>query len=218
MRASRVASSGGRRSTPSCARRGSRSCRSPVLPRPGPLLRAAVGLRRIIPGRAAGRDPRPQPGRGRGCSARPGARRAGTIPVVSTYHGVLPERIGRAARALAGPTSSSASAEQHADARRRGARPLPRRTIFNSVDPQVRRGRDEVRAEFAADGPLLVTVGRYVAEKNQALLLDALAQMQERPRTLLVGYGPRRQELADRAAALGLHVVTSPAPGTTPPT
>lgn len=178
-------------------------------PRPGPLLRAAAGLRRII------RDERPDvihahnPGAAAAAVLGRALARAGTVPVVSTYHGVLPERVGRAARALARSDVvvgvSPSSTQTLVDAGLDHARA---RTIFNSVDPQVRRGRDEVRAEFAADGPLLVTVGRYVAEKNQALLLDALAQMHDRPRTLLVGYGPRRQELADRAAALGLHDVT----------
>ena len=53
-----------------------------------------------------------------------------------------------------------------------------------------------------------MTVGRYVAEKNQALLLEAVTHIDPPPRTLVVGYGPRENELRELAVSLGLHSVT----------
>jgi glycosyltransferase involved in cell wall biosynthesis len=86
----------------------------------------------------------------------------------------------------------------------------PRRvaTVFNPVHAEPQRAPAEVRREFDAVGrPLVVSVGRYVEQKNQALLLDALARLRPRHpslRALIVGVGPLEHELRTRIGALGL--------------
>jgi glycosyltransferase involved in cell wall biosynthesis len=81
-------------------------------------------------------------------------------------------------------------------------------TIFNAVDAEPTRSRDEVRAEFNLDGEdLVVTVGRLADEKNQALLIDALSELaprRPRLRALLVGEGPLDEALRTRIEARGL--------------
>ena len=128
------------------------------------------------------------------------------VPLVTSYHGVLPSRIGRAARALAfsdlvvgvSPAATRALVDAGLDVQRTT-------TIFNAVEPKVARAAADVRREFNADGiPLVVTVGRYVREKNQGLLLEALAQLERPLRALIVGYGPLEDELRSRARELGL--------------
>jgi glycosyltransferase involved in cell wall biosynthesis len=179
-------------------------------PRPVAQIGAARALARII------RDDRPDvihahnPGAAAAVAiARMLARTR--VPVVSTYHGVTSDRLRRAVRAMArsdivvgvSPTATRTLTENGLD-------PARARTIMNAVEPRPLRSVAEVRSEFGADGvPLLVTVGRYVAEKNQSLLLEALARIEPTPRALVVGYGPRMDELRDRAAALGIdHAVT----------
>lgn len=61
----------------------------------------------------------------------------------------------------------------------------------------------------AADGggPVFLNVGRYVPEKHQQCLIDAMVDVRrELPdaRAILVGYGPLEAELRDRAADRGL--------------
>ena len=175
-------------------------------PRPGPLAGSALRLARII------RRERPTVIHAHNPSAAAAAAlgrslaRARTVPIVSTYHGVLPDRVPRAVRALSlsdvvvGVSPSTTQTLVDAGLARERAR-----TIFNAVEPKHTRSPADVRAEFGADGmPLLVTVGRYVAEKNQALLLEALARLETPPRALVVGYGPREEALRSRAAELGL--------------
>lgn len=69
--------------------------------------------------------------------------------------------------------------------------------------------RAEKRAELGFDGaaPLLLHVGRLVAEKNQALLLEAFARLPSSlasARLLIAGDGPQRDTLERRIAALSL--------------
>ncbi len=53
--------------------------------------------------------------------------------------------------------------------------------------------------------PMLLSVGRLTVQKDQATLLDALARLKDRPwRLTLVGDGPLRGDLEERAARLGL--------------
>jgi glycosyltransferase involved in cell wall biosynthesis len=57
------------------------------------------------------------------------------------------------------------------------------------------------------DAVWFVTVGRYTREKNQALLLDAFAEVHAgdpRARLLLVGHGPLEEELRAQVIRLGL--------------
>jgi glycosyltransferase involved in cell wall biosynthesis len=141
------------------------------------------------------------------------ARRFARLPemaIVTTYHGVVPERVNRAAKTMAaasdlvvgvGPTSTQALLAA-------GLAPDRARTIHNAVAPATRRDAGAVRAEFdAVDAELVVTVGRYVAEKNQALLLEAVARLapaRPRLRLLIVGRGPLESALRERLATLGL--------------
>lgn len=175
-------------------------------PRTGPLLRAALGLARVL------RRERPDvvhahnPGAAAAAELARMLARLHDVPVVTTYHGVVPGRLRRAVRALAlsdlvigvSPSTTRSLVDAGLPAGRTT-------TIFNAVELQPERGEAEVRREFGAEGlPLVVTVGRYVGEKNQALLLDALARLGRPLRALVVGYGPREEELRARAAELGL--------------
>lgn len=74
------------------------------------------------------------------------------------------------------------------------------------VDPdQFRPARDEtLRREWGLRDFTAGYIGRLVPEKGLMLLLDALAQVGGDWQWLLVGRGPLRQELEQRAAALGL--------------
>jgi len=180
-------------------------------PRPGPLVRAARSLAQVI------REEQPHvvhahnPGAAAAAALGRTLARAGHVAIVSSFHGVLPRRIGRAVRALSfsdlivgvSPTTTRALVKAGLPAEKTA-------TIFNAVQPQAVRGEAEVRAEFHADGvPLIITVGRYVGEKNQALLLDALALLGRPLRGLVVGYGPREGELRSHAAGLGLAEMVS---------
>lgn len=142
------------------------------------------------------------------------ARRSTAI--VATFHGLVEGETRRAVRPLAatadvvvgiGPSAS----RELADAGFPADRLL---TVPNAVEATVRRSRSEVRAEFGLgdETELLVTVGRYTAEKNQKLLLEALAALAPRRpalRALLVGLGPLEDELRSRARELGLDDVVS---------
>lgn len=84
--------------------------------------------------------------------------------------------------------------------------------IPNAIDTQAFRfdpiARQKLREEWHLQNSLLVgTVGRCVVEKNQAFLLDVMANLrQQRPdaRLLLVGDGPLLPELKKKAEALGI--------------
>lgn len=141
------------------------------------------------------------------------ARLLGRMPgiaLVATYHGVSPTRLAVARRAFMtgtdvvvgiGPTATEAL-------RAAGVPEDRAATVFNAVDVVRRREPAEVRAEFGAEeAELVVTVGRYVPEKNQALLLEALALIAPRHprlRALLVGFGRLEEELRSHVARLGL--------------
>jgi glycosyltransferase involved in cell wall biosynthesis len=59
--------------------------------------------------------------------------------------------------------------------------------------------------EETSGPPLIVSVGRLSAQKNQAMLLDALARLRERPWWLVVlGEGLEEARLRAQAEALGL--------------
>ena len=175
-------------------------------PRPVPLARAAFALARIL------RRERPHvvhahnPGAAAAVALARVVAGMRSVPLVTSYHGVLPSRIGRAARALAfsdlvvgvSPAATRALVDAGLDVQRTT-------TIFNAVEPKAARAATDVRREFDADGlPLVVTVGRYFREKNQGLLLEALARLERPLRALIVGYGPLEDELRGRARELGL--------------
>jgi glycosyltransferase involved in cell wall biosynthesis len=132
------------------------------------------------------------------------------LAVVTTYHGVMAHRVGRASLASAlasdlvvgvGPQPTRALL----------AAGLPRSrsaTVFNGVDVHPSRPPAETRRSLGVeDAELVVTVGRYVPEKDHALLLDALALLapaRPRLRALLVGYGELEDDLRRRIDALAL--------------
>jgi glycosyltransferase involved in cell wall biosynthesis len=86
------------------------------------------------------------------------------------------------------------------------------RTLVNGIDtdrfrPGARTGALRDRFGVPPDAPLVGTVARFSPVKNQTLLLDAFAAVRReepRARLALVGDGPLREELAARAAALGI--------------
>ncbi len=177
-------------------------------PRPRPIVRSAISLARIL------RRERPHVvhAHNPGASAAAWlARRLARMPelaIVTTYHGVADARVARAKRALGrysdlvvgvGPGVTRSLVERGLPAERTA-------TIFNAVDPVARRSAAELRGEFGvADGvPLIVNVGRYVDQKNQALLVDALARLRRPLKALVVGYGELEESLRARAAAAGL--------------
>jgi glycosyltransferase involved in cell wall biosynthesis len=143
----------------------------------------------------------------------PSGRLAGCA-VVHTKHGYNPRGGKRlAAGNLAGrfvDVFVAVSEETAAFARRRREVPLDRLvTIPNGIpldrfrpDAEARRC---LRSELgiAEDAWVVGTVGRLAVEKNQALLLRAVAPLLgPAARLLVVGDGPLRPELADLAARL----------------
>ena len=180
-------------------------------PRPIPVARAAAALVPVL------RRERPHvvhahnPG---AAAAAALARLAARMPdavIVTTFHGVEPDRVPRAARVLA-RTSDVVVAVAPAATEALVAAGVPRErtaTIPNAVAPVPARPAADVRAEFGAEGrDLVVTVGRYTAQKNQAVLLEALARLpterRSRVRALLVGVGELEDDLRSAVATLGL--------------
>lgn len=179
-------------------------------PRPDRMARAVVGLTRVL------RAERPDVVHGHNpaaglaaATARMLSRTTGSA-VVTTFHGLSADRLGNAARLLdrtsdavisVGATSTRLLEEAGLPAGRAT-------TIENAVSVAPARSRDEVRAELGGAGrELIVNVGRYVPEKNQDLLLEALALLAPRRpgiRALLVGTGPLEGQLRARIGALGL--------------
>lgn len=84
-------------------------------------------------------------------------------------------------------------------------------TIRNGVDLARFGTHDRAGARVALglplDGPLVGTVGRLVPVKDQATLIEAVARLRRQGLQVtvaLAGDGPLRDELAARAAALGI--------------
>jgi glycosyltransferase involved in cell wall biosynthesis len=143
-------------------------------------------------------------------TARSLARRR-AMPVVTTYHGVRPQRIRLAGRVMSGADAIVAVGPSAAE-QLRSAMPGEQIVEINNAVVVARSGDPHaVRTEFGVDGGiLLVAVGRCVPEKGQALLIDAVAELRRRGRLgddlalVIVGDGPLRAELEARAAELGL--------------
>ncbi len=142
------------------------------------------------------------------------ARRLARLPgtaIVTTYHGVPPEQFERAAWVLARFSDVVVGVGPAVTESLREAGLTNAVTIYNAVEAEAARPAEAVRREFGAeDSELVVTVGRYMVEKNQLLLLDALAELaprRPRLRALIVGYGPLEDELKARIATLGLQDV-----------
>jgi glycosyltransferase involved in cell wall biosynthesis len=87
--------------------------------------------------------------------------------------------------------------------------------LYNGVDPahfapketEVERHEERRRLGVPPRGFVVGTVGRLAREKNQAVLIDAVAELRRRgidAFALFIGEGPLRGELERRAAALGI--------------
>jgi glycosyltransferase involved in cell wall biosynthesis len=182
-------------------------------PRPDRMARSIGGLTRVL------RAERPDvvhahnPAAGFAAAVARGLSRSTGSAIVTTFHGLTADRLGSAARLLdrtsdavisVGVTSTRLLEEA-------GLPPGRATTIENAVSVVPGRAPAEVRAELAAvDRELVVNVGRYVPEKNQELLLNALALLADRRprlRALLVGTGPLEETLRAQVRALGLENV-----------
>lgn len=74
------------------------------------------------------------------------------------------------------------------------------------IDPASAPRRAEPLAQAASDDtPILLSVGRLTPQKDQAMMLTALAGLTDRPWSLcLLGEGPRREPLERQARKLGI--------------
>ena len=184
-------------------------------PRPDLMLRSGIGIARAVrsfePDVIHAHNPAAS---GASAVARALARRPG-VPIVTTFHGLVGGGTGAAARILRATTDMVVGIGPAATRElvRAGLDDAHTATVLNAVEPRPVRPRDEVRRELGVSGAeLVVTVGRYRAEKNQTLLLEAarlLAPRRPRLRVLLVGVGPMEDELRRRVAGLGLEGVAT---------
>jgi glycosyltransferase involved in cell wall biosynthesis len=135
--------------------------------------------------------------------------------LLTTYHGVAPERERTAGRwlALLSDLVVGVSPSVTRTLLDIGVPPRRAATVFNPVWAEPKRPAEEVRHEFDAVGrPLLVSVGRCVEQKNQALLLEGLGRLRSRHptlRALVVGTGPLEDELRRQIQALDLEDAVS---------
>jgi glycosyltransferase involved in cell wall biosynthesis len=144
----------------------------------------------------------------------PAAFVAGAL-AIHTKHGMNPDTARRVwLRRTAGKLARAHVAVTPALARvalKSGDCDSPRlHVVANGVDltrfKPSRRARAEARLELgiARDAWVVGTVGRLAPEKNQALLVDAMAdQLGEQRQLIIVGDGPERAALAARVAATG---------------
>lgn len=86
-----------------------------------------------------------------------------------------------------------------------GAPPERIRVLRNGVDLALFRPlpREPLRAAAGLDGPVLLCVGQLVERKGVHLVLDALVDL-PRATLLIVGDGPLRRSLEQRARSLGI--------------
>jgi len=191
-----------------------------VIPRPAPrtpvrFARSLVALARVL------RDERPDvihahnPAAAAAAAIARRLTRRRDAAIVTTHHGVQEERTRNAVRLLEassdmvvgiGPTVTR-------DLRAAGLPEDRSATVFNAIEVHITREPAEIRREFdAEDAELVVNVGRYVEEKNQGLLLDAVALLREtrpRLRALVIGYGHLEPNLREHAKRLGLDGVVT---------
>jgi glycosyltransferase involved in cell wall biosynthesis len=130
--------------------------------------------------------------------------------IVTSFHGG-PNEQARLASLVLGATSDLVVGVGPTSTRALGLPPGRTVTVLNAVDAEPGRSREEVRRSLGAeDAELVVNVGRYFGLKNQALLLDVLAEIAPRHprlRALLVGAGPLEDDLRARVRQLGLEGV-----------
>lgn len=186
-----------------------------LVPRPTPgnparYARSIAALARVIKRERPDLVHAHNPGAAAAAAAARAVAGARDTAIVTTHHGVKGHRLRQAVRVLnassdlvvgIGPTVTR-------ELRAAGLPDSRSATVFNAIDVHAARPRDEVRREFdAEDAELVVTVGRYVEEKNQGLLLDATALLREsrpRLRVFVIGYGRLEGKLRRRVRQLGL--------------
>jgi glycosyltransferase involved in cell wall biosynthesis len=177
-------------------------------PRPVPLTRCALAVARVLRAESLDVVHAHNPAAAaaavvaRRLAARPG------VAVLTTYHGVTPARLGRATNVLARGSDrvvavGAALARELQEAGLGASQCVP-----NGITVAATRSPREVRREFGLeDAELIVSVGRLRPEKNQRLLVEAMAQLAPRrpgARALLVGAGQLEGELRRRVDELGL--------------
>jgi glycosyltransferase involved in cell wall biosynthesis len=128
-------------------------------------------------------------------------RLSGVSPgMVTTYHGVSDKRLRRTTTIFrwipgvvvgCGPAAAS-------ELRRGGVQPTRLFMVENGIDT-ARHDFGSIRAELKMSSrPMVVNVGRCVAEKNQRFLLDVAAVLRARAslaQIVIVGAGPLENEL-----------------------
>jgi glycosyltransferase involved in cell wall biosynthesis len=132
--------------------------------------------------------------------------RGKTTPALVSVHGVADEDYGRAARVLrlSGLPVVACGPAVEGGLREAGLAPLA--TIPNGVSPPPPPADREALATelgIPPDRPLLLTVGRLMPVKNQALAISALAQVPDAT-LLLAGVGPLLESLRARAEEAGV--------------
>lgn len=136
----------------------------------------------------------------------------GGVPVLSTFHGVLPAEYPRAARLLRAADHVACVSEDLRSRLVAAGVPAGRASVVhNAVEPIAPLSparRAELDAELGlGDGPVAAVVGRLVPQKNHARFLAAAAVAAAAApgaRFLVVGDGELRDAIAARRDALGL--------------
>lgn len=176
--------------------------RAPVAPGPVSMARTIGALKAFVPDVVHVHEP-----------LLPGPPLAALLgspaPVVATFHRAGSDRLYRAAGRLLAPialkkmaavTVVSPAARQTAEEALGGH--LEAIEIPNGVDLDrlAAKKRDEKGPFKDAAGPVVCFLGRLEARKGVGLLLDATGLLAEPPQVLVVGDGPERAALEEKAA------------------
>lgn len=137
------------------------------------------------------------------------ARLARRPPVVASFHGIEAGEYGEAARVLRLAAQVACVSEDLAAGLRERGFPPGRLQVIRNAAPPPPQMTGERHAELAAelrdgDGPLVVAVGRLVAQKNHRRLLEAVARLDAGVRVWVIGEGELRAQLEQRRDELGL--------------
>jgi len=159
------------------------------------VVRLAAGMRRFRPDVVHAANVRVTVEAGVAARLAFGPRRP---TVVATFHGVAASEYRHAARLFRAADAVACVSEDLASGLRAEGFPSARlRVIPNVARPPAAPAQD------LGDRPLVVAVGRLVAQKNHRRLLDAIALVPD-AQLLIVGDGPLRGELEARVRELGL--------------